>query len=213
MESVQRIMVRAEEFWESRPADCSLEHPAQRHSTDDASVDAKTNDPSGELVHHHQNPIGSQGRGFAAKQIATLQAVFGVAVEGQPRWTSRIRCWQVMDAQDPANHVLVEFNPKSECDLLSDKRAAPARITSFHRQNGVDECFGRALGARTTPALGRKQRPILALPQPVVKTQQSGRLQNDRGAHDACPADEERAQTGDDPVPGVQVRRAFTASI
>jgi hypothetical protein len=53
MESVQRIMVRAEVFWQSRPADCSLEHPAQRHSIDDAIVDAKANDAPGELVHHH----------------------------------------------------------------------------------------------------------------------------------------------------------------
>ena len=53
MESVQRIMVRAEVFWESRAADCSLEHPAQRHSIDDASVAAKANNPPGELVYHH----------------------------------------------------------------------------------------------------------------------------------------------------------------
>jgi hypothetical protein len=39
--------------------------------------------------------------------------------------------------------------------------------------------------------------------------QQRGRLQNDRRAQDACPADEPRAQTGDDPIPGLPVRRTF----
>ena len=43
--------------------------------------------------------------------------------------------------------------------------------------------------------------------------QQRGGLQNERGARDACPADEQSAQTGDDPIPGLQVRRAFTAAI
>ena len=43
--------------------------------------------------------------------------------------------------------------------------------------------------------------------------QQRRRLQNDRGAQDACPAEEQSAQTGDEPIPGMQVRRAFTAAI
>ena len=46
-----------------------------------------------------------------------------------------------------------------------------------------------------------------------MEMQQRGRPQNDRGAHDACPADEKSAQTGDDPIPGMQVGRAFTAAI
>ena len=43
--------------------------------------------------------------------------------------------------------------------------------------------------------------------------QQRGRFHNDRRAQDACPADEQSAQTGDDPIPGTEVRRAFTAAI
>jgi hypothetical protein len=46
-----------------------------------------------------------------------------------------------------------------------------------------------------------------------VEIQQCRRLQNDGGAQDACPADEESAQTGDEPIPAMQVGRAFTAAI
>jgi hypothetical protein len=43
--------------------------------------------------------------------------------------------------------------------------------------------------------------------------QQRGRLQNDRSAQDACPADEQHAQTGDDPIPACRFRGTFTAAI
>jgi hypothetical protein len=44
-----------------------MEHPAQRHSIDDAPVHAKANDPTGKLVHHNQNPVGSQRGRFASE--------------------------------------------------------------------------------------------------------------------------------------------------
>jgi hypothetical protein len=52
-----------------------MEHPAQRHSTNDAVVDAKTNDATRKLVHHYDNPVGPQGGGFASEQIATPQSL------------------------------------------------------------------------------------------------------------------------------------------
>ncbi len=59
VKSIQRIMIRAEIFWRTLPANCALEHPAQRHSIHDAAVDAKTNDATRKLVHHDENPMGS----------------------------------------------------------------------------------------------------------------------------------------------------------
>jgi hypothetical protein len=44
-----------------------MEHPAQGHAINDASVHAKTNDATGKLVHHNQNPVGSQRGRFASK--------------------------------------------------------------------------------------------------------------------------------------------------
>jgi len=43
--------------------------------------------------------------------------------------------------------------------------------------------------------------------------QQSGRLQNDGGTKDTCRAHEQRAQAGDDPIPGTQVGRTLAPAI
>jgi hypothetical protein len=37
VKSIQRIMIRAEVFWQTVPANRSPEHPAQRRSIDDAA--------------------------------------------------------------------------------------------------------------------------------------------------------------------------------
>jgi hypothetical protein len=52
VETIQRIAIGAEIFGQTVPANRAMEHPAQRHSTNNAFVDAKTNDPTRKLVHH-----------------------------------------------------------------------------------------------------------------------------------------------------------------
>jgi hypothetical protein len=51
------------------------------------------------------------------------------------------------------------------------------------------------------------------IPQHTVQMQQSGRLQNDGGTENTCPAHEKGTQTGDDPIGGAQVRRTLAAAI
>jgi hypothetical protein len=213
MESIQRIMIGAEVFGRTAPASRSLEHPTQRCTVNDAAMDAIADDAPCELVHYEQNPIRSQGCGLAAKQIAAPQAILHVAEEGEPGGTFNIRFRPVMISQDTANHVLVDCEAESHSDLLSDSGTSPGGISTFHLHDGIDELFGRPFRSWTTPALRRKQQAILSLRQHPVKIQQGGRLQNDGGAQDACRADEESAQTGDDPISGTQVRRAFAAAI
>jgi len=116
-------------------------------------VDAKANDAPGKLVHHHQNPMRTQGCGLASEQIAAPQAVLHMAEKAEPRGTSGIRFWPVMSAQDTANYVLVYFHPEGQRDLLSD--SGQPQLLHFH--HGVDEFFRRSLGTRTTAALRRKQ--------------------------------------------------------
>ena len=43
--------------------------------------------------------------------------------------------------------------------------------------------------------------------------QQSGRLQNDGGTENACPAHEKGTQTGDDPIGGAEIGRTLAAAI
>ena len=59
-----------------------------------------------------------------------------------------------MSAHDTTNHVFVDFNPKGQCHLVSDARAAPAWIPSFHFQHGCNEFFSRPLGSGPASALG-----------------------------------------------------------
>jgi hypothetical protein len=157
VESVQRVMVRAQVFGQTVSTDRSLEHAAQRCAVKDAAVDAKAHEPPAELVHHDQNPMRSQRGGLAAEQIATPQAVFRLSEESQPGGTSAIRFRPVMLSQDTANHVLVEFDTKRQGDLLSDSGTSPTRIPPFHFDDGIDEFFLRPFPSWTTPALWRKQ--------------------------------------------------------
>ena len=50
MESIQGIMIRAEVFRQTLPANRSTEHPAQRHTVNDAAVDGKAYDATRKLA-------------------------------------------------------------------------------------------------------------------------------------------------------------------
>src|SRR5215471_20817047 len=85
-----RIVIRAEIFGQTVPANRAIKHPAQRHSINNAVVDAKTNDATRKLVHHNKNPVGSQRCRFASESIAAPQTVLGVTQKRKPGRTSRI---------------------------------------------------------------------------------------------------------------------------
>jgi hypothetical protein len=60
-----------------------------------AVLNTKTNNATGELIHHDENPIRSQRCGFTAEQIAAPQTVLHVAEECQPGWEPDFRCGAV----------------------------------------------------------------------------------------------------------------------
>src|SRR5215469_11653992 len=100
-------------------------------------MDAKPNDPTRTLVHHDQSPMCSQCRGFAAEQIAAPQTVLHVAEKCKPRGTTRIRFWPIMNAQDTANHILVDCDAESQGNLLGNAGTAPIRVPPFHVDDGI----------------------------------------------------------------------------
>ena len=67
VESIERIMIRAEVFWQTMPANRSLEHAAQCRTIHDAAVNTKPDDATCKLVHYNQNPKCSQRCRFAAE--------------------------------------------------------------------------------------------------------------------------------------------------
>src|ERR1019366_9379068 len=103
MESIQGIVVGAEILGRCLPSNRSIEHPAQGRPINDAALNTKTNNAARELIHHDENPMGSQRGGFTSEQIAAPQTVLHVAEKREPGWTSQIR--SVMNAQDTANNI------------------------------------------------------------------------------------------------------------
>ena len=67
-------------------ANRSIEHPAPGRAINDAALNSKTNNATGELIHHDENQMRSQRCGFTAEQIAAPQTVLHVAKERQPGW-------------------------------------------------------------------------------------------------------------------------------
>src|SRR5204862_5515775 len=58
VESIQRVMVRAEVFRQTVRTDCSLKDTAQRDSVHCATLNAKPENTTGELVHDHEDLNG-----------------------------------------------------------------------------------------------------------------------------------------------------------
>jgi hypothetical protein len=118
-----------------------------------------------------------------------------------------------MNTQDTADNVLVDLDSEGQSNLLRNPRAAPAGITPFHFNDGVDQFFIWSFRTRLAPAFGGKQHAVLSFAQRVVETQQSGRLQNDGRAEKASRVQKQGAQTGDETIRGSQIGSALPASI
>jgi len=59
MELIQRIMIGAEILRQCLRVNGPAEYPTQGHAVHNTAVNGKANDPSGELIHHDQDPIGT----------------------------------------------------------------------------------------------------------------------------------------------------------
>src|SRR5215469_10052127 len=125
-------MIRAEVLRQRLPANRSLKHPAHPPAVKGATVHAESDDAPRKLIHHRQYPVRAQGGGLAPEQVATPQAVLGVAEKREPGRARRIRFRPVVNAEDTAHHILINGDSERQCDLLSDSRAAPSRIPPFH---------------------------------------------------------------------------------
>src|SRR6516225_11983230 len=170
-----------------------------------ATVNAKPDNATGELVYHHENPIGPQFGRFATEQIATPQAVLGVPKKRKPARATRTRFGAVVHTQNSANDILVDRDSENQRDLLGDAGTAPAGIAALHGDHGINELFIRPFRARPGAAFGRKQLAILPFAEQAVETQQSRGFQNNSRTKSPRGADEERAQPGKDPICGAQV--------
>jgi hypothetical protein len=84
VESVQRIVVRAEVGRRRLATSGSIKHLAQRHAVHDAAEHAEAHDAARTLVHHHEHPMRVEDGRFAPKQIKTSQTVLRVTQDREP---------------------------------------------------------------------------------------------------------------------------------
>ncbi len=136
----ERVVIGAQILGDTLLRNGVVEHAAKRSAIDVAGLDAEADDPPGELIHNNQNPMGLEADRLAAKQINASEAVFGVASDRQPgRSCATTGLWVVVFCQYPPHDILIDLDPKGIRDLLSDSRAAEARVAPFHLNDGMDQ--------------------------------------------------------------------------
>jgi hypothetical protein len=113
VESLQRIMIRAEVGRRRLPTNRSIEHAAQRHAIHDAAVHAKAHDPSRALVHHDEHPVGVQDGRFAPKQIKTPETALRVTKHCEPGRLRRVLLWPVPRGENAPTTSLFMGIPKA----------------------------------------------------------------------------------------------------
>ena len=116
----ERIVVRTGVFWNTFGIDGSVEHAAEGDSIDITGMDAKSNDTTCVLVHHHKYPVALQQNGFATKQVYAPETILGVPEEGQPRRPIATGRWLVMDSQDTSYDIFINIDVERFIDLLCD---------------------------------------------------------------------------------------------
>jgi len=98
-----------------------------------------------------------------------------------------------MFSKNPPHHVLVDIHAKGQSDLLGNSRTTPARVTSFHFNDGIDQFFGRSLRTTPTSALAGKQHAVLSFRQYVMEMQQRRGFQDHATSQNAREAHEKGA--------------------
>jgi hypothetical protein len=143
----QPIMIGAEVAGRFLPDDGLVEQATQRHAIDLAGLHAKTDDASGERIHHDQNPVAFEGDGFTPEEVHTPQAVLHVPDEAQPRRPAGVGSRSVMLGKNASDHILVNVNAEGLGESQSDSRAAEAWVSALQLDDGLHEFFRRTLGA------------------------------------------------------------------
>jgi hypothetical protein len=130
-------------------------------------------------------------RRLTAEEIDAPKAVFCVAQEGQPRGAGPLRVRPEMSGKDAANHVLVDLNSESQCDLLGYSGTAAGRIVLLHLDHRFNQIIARSFWTRLAAAFRGEQETVLTILDGMVEIQKSRRFQYDCRTDQAGGANEE----------------------
>ena len=139
---------------------------------DRASMDAETNDPSRELIHNHQDPVGPQGYRLTAEQIHTPEAFFHVAEESQPGRPARAVSRPVVMERilRTTSLSIARLKAKVICSAI---RGQPQRgLRCFISTIAWTSFRTRSLRAGLAIVIGGEQHAVFLLAHRLVKAQQ-----------------------------------------
>ena len=146
MEREKGIVIGAEVFWVWLSPNGLDEHPTQHDTVKGSGMDGEADDPARVLIHNAENPVSAKRGGLAAKQIDAPETVLHLSNERQPGRSVAMGRRPIVASQNTADDIFIDGDSKRERNLLGDFRAAPTRIALFHRDDGVDQFPGQALG-------------------------------------------------------------------
>lgn len=84
MKAKQRVVIAAGICRKRLPGNGAIEHVAHRDAVKVAGLHTKTDQPARADIHYHKVPVAAQENGFAAEEVNTPEAIFGMAEKRKP---------------------------------------------------------------------------------------------------------------------------------
>ena len=143
MRPEQRIVVGTEMSGDALPVNGGVEHAADVDARGGATMQAKADKATRELVHNDEHPVASEHDRLASKEVHTPQAVGGLSNERQPRWSGPARDSAIVFRQHSVHDILIDLDPERPRDDARDPWTAEPRIARLELDDGLDECLVR----------------------------------------------------------------------
>ena len=118
-----------------------------------------------------------------------------------------------MGCENSANDVLVDVDTEGQGNLLGNAWASPTWIALLHFNNGTNQIRAWAFRSRPRSAFCGKQKPVFSMNQSAMKVEKRRWFHHDCGSYQSSGQHNYRAQSGDKPVRGAEIRRSVSGTI
>ena len=209
----QGIVVQAETDGKALTRNGPVEHAAKCDSIAGARLDCKANDFPRKVIHHHQDPMGSEKDRFHLKEVRAPEAVFGMAQQREPRRTAFVTIGPVMGRQNPPDDVLVDLDAEGFCHPLGNPGATETEIASLEFHDGSDQLRGRPFEAGlVVPRPGVKP-PVFVRFKGRMESEQRRRFENHGIAQHPARMQKQGPEPQEQTMSGAKVGRSFPRTI
>jgi hypothetical protein len=128
--------------------------------------------------------------------------------EGEPGRSVPPAFGAVVCCRNSADHILVDIEAKGLGQVLSDLRTAKTGIALLEFTDGSDRFRGGSFWTWLLPRTRRIEESIFQIPEPTMKAQQGGGLQDDGGAQEPTRPQELRKEPKENTVGGAEIGRS-----